>query len=290
MRLLSFVDRGRRSIGAELNSDQVLDFRLANGSLPGSMRAFLELGDEGMEIARRIVEKRPSGALLPRRDLHLCSPLSSEERPKIFCIGVNYAEHAAETGSKLPEEPVVFAKFPTSLNSPGHSIVTPPNSVSLDYEVELVVVIGKRARRISENEAYEYVCGYTCGNDVSERHFQRHDRQWLRAKSSDTFAPTGPVIVTHDEIPDPHQLALWSKVNGEIRQNYNTNRMIFKVPKLMEFISHYLTLEAGDLIFTGTPPGVGLGMKPPRFLNPGDVVEVGIEKIGSVSNTVVAAD
>ena len=290
MRLLSFVDRGRRSIGAELNSDQVLDFRLANGSFPGGMRAFLELGDEGTAMVRRVVEKPPKGAILPRRDLHLCSPLSSEERPKIFCIGVNYAEHAAETGSKLPEEPVVFAKFPTSLNSPGHNIVTPPNSSSLDYEVELVVVIGKRARRVTQAEAYDYVFGYTCGNDVSERHFQRHDRQWLRAKSSDTFAPTGPVIVTHDEIADPHQLALWSKVNGEIRQNYNTSHMIFKVPKLVEFISHYLTLEPGDMIFTGTPPGVGLGMKPPQFLKPGDVVEVWVEKIGSLVNTVVAGD
>jgi 2-keto-4-pentenoate hydratase/2-oxohepta-3-ene-1,7-dioic acid hydratase in catechol pathway len=158
-----------------------------------------------------------------------------------------------------------------------------------DYEVELVV-IGRRGKRIPQSEAYEYVFGYTCGNDVSERHFQRHDRQWLRAKSSDTFAPTGPVVVTRDEILDPHRLALGSRVNGQDRQNDNTEHMIFKVPKLVEFISHYLTLEPGDMIFTGTPPGVGLGMKPPQFLNPGDQVEVWIERIGSLTNQVTALD
>jgi 2-keto-4-pentenoate hydratase/2-oxohepta-3-ene-1,7-dioic acid hydratase in catechol pathway len=287
MRLLAFIDRGRRSIGAELDSDRVVDFYLAHGAMPIGMRAFLELGDEGLERARKLMEKPPSGAILLKRDIHLCSPLSPMERPKIFCIGVNYADHAAETGSKLPEEPVVFAKFPTSLIDPLDNIITPPHSTMLDYEVELVVVIGKRAKRVPQSEIYEYVFGYTCGNDVSERQFQRSDRQWLRAKSSDTFAPTGPVLVTKDEIPDPHDLTLGSKVNGEVRQNYHTRHMVFKVPKLIEFISHYLTLEPGDMVFTGTPPGVGLGFKPPRLLHPGDRVEVWIEKIGSVVNTVV---
>jgi len=287
MKLLAFVDRGRRSIGAELNSQQIVDFQLAQGGMPGGMRALLEKGEDGIEKIRRILEKPPRGAILQKRDLRLCSPFSSEERPKIFCIGVNYADHAAETGSKVPEEPVVFSKFPTSLISPGDNIVRPPKATALDYEVELVVVIGKRGKRIPQSEAYEYIFGYTCGNDVSERHFQRHDRQWLRAKSSDTFAPTGPAIVTQDEILDPHRLALGSRVNGEIRQNDNTEHMIFQIPRLVEFISHYLTLEPGDMIFTGTPPGVGLGMKPPRFLSPGDQVEVWIEKIGSVTNAVV---
>ena len=286
MRLLAFVDRGRRSIGAELNSEQIVDFHLAQGAMPGGMRALLELGEEGIEKIRRILEKPPRGAILQRRGLHLCSPFSSEERPKIFCIGINYSEHAAETGSKIPEEPVVFSKFPTSLIGPGNNIVRPPNGTALDYEVELVVVIGRRGKRIPQSEAYEYIFGYTCGNDVSERHFQRHDRQWLRAKSSDTFAPTGPVIVTRDEILDPHRLALGSRVNGQNRQNDNTEHMIFQIPRLVEFISHYLTLEPGDMIFTGTPAGVGLGMKPPQFLNPGDQVEVWIEGIGSLTNTV----
>jgi 2-keto-4-pentenoate hydratase/2-oxohepta-3-ene-1,7-dioic acid hydratase in catechol pathway len=287
MRLLAFVDRGRRSIGAELNSEQIVDFHLAQGAMPSGMRALLELGEEGIEKIRRILEKPPRGAILKRRGLYLCSPFSSEERPKIFCIGVNYSEHAAETGSKIPEEPMVFSKFPTSLIGPGNNIVRPPNGTALDYEVELVVVIGRRGKRIPQSEAYEYIFGYTCGNDVSERHFQRHDRQWLRAKSSDTFAPTGPVIVTRDEILDPHRLALGSRVNGQNRQNDNTEHMIFQIPRLVEFISHYLTLEPGDMIFTGTPPGVGLGMKPPQFLNPGDQVEVWIEGIGSLTNTVV---
>ena len=290
MRLLAFVHRGRKSIGAELNSDQVLDFKTAHRGLPAGMREFVEMGDEGLEMAKGLLAKPVRGAILPKRDLYICAPFCSEERPKIFCIGQNYAEHAAETGSKLSDEPVVFAKFSTSLSSPNDNIVTPPNSSSLDYEVELVVVMGKRAKRVPQSETYEYVLGYTCGNDVSERHFQRHDRQWLRAKSSDTFAPIGPVITTKDEIPDPHLLALGSKVNGEVRQNYNTSRMVFRIPKLVEFISHYLTMEPGDMIFTGTPPGVGLGMKPPQFLKAGDVVEVWVEKIGSLINPVVGAD
>ncbi|PYV45557.1 MAG: hypothetical protein DMG06_02020 [Acidobacteria bacterium] len=290
MRLLAFVHCGRRSIGAELNSNQVLDFNLAHGSLRAGMRAFLELGEEGMGTARKLLEKPPKGAILQARDLRIISPLSPEERPKVLCIGLNYADHAAESGSKVPDEPLVFAKYHTALCGPGDNILNPPEATHLDYEVELVVVVGKRAKRVSESEASDYVAGYTCGHDVSERQYQRKDSQWLRAKSSDTFAPIGPVIVTKDEIPDPHGLALGCKVNGQVRQNSSTNQIIFKVPRLVEFISNYITLEPGDLIFTGTPPGVGFGMKPPQYLKPGDVVEVWIEKIGSISNPVVAAD
>jgi|SRR2546426_8405197 2-keto-4-pentenoate hydratase/2-oxohepta-3-ene-1,7-dioic acid hydratase in catechol pathway len=290
MRLLAFVHRGRRSIGAEVSSNQVLDFNLAHGSLRAGMRAFLELGEGGMETARSLLAKPPKGAILQTRDLHIVSPLSSEERPKVLCIGLNYADHAAESGSKVPDEPLVFAKYSTALCGPGDNILNPPGATHLDYEVELVVVIGKRAKRVSESEASDYVAGYTCGHDVSERQYQRKDSQWVRAKSSDTFAPLGPVIVTKDEIPDPHVLALGCKVNGQVRQNSSTHQIIFKVPQLVEFISNYITLEPGDLIFTGTPPGVGFGMKPPQYLKPGDVVEVWIEKIGSLTNPVVAAD
>ncbi|MEW5978063.1 MAG: fumarylacetoacetate hydrolase family protein [Acidobacteriota bacterium] len=287
MRLLTFVYRGRKSIGIDLDTERVLDLGLAAG-FPSSMRAFLESSGESLEKAKRLISDPPKGALIQRRDLHLCPPLSVEDRPKIFCIGQNYAEHAAETGSKLSEQPVVFAKFSTALCGPDDNVVYPPNASSLDYEVELVVVMGKTAKCVSQDEAMDYVFGYTCGNDVSERQFQRGDRQWLRAKSSDSFGPIGPVIVSRDEIPDPHNLALGSRVNGETRQNYRTDSMVFRVPRLIEFISHHLTMEPGDLIFTGTPPGVGLGMKPPQFLKPGDEVEVWIEKIGSVKNQVVA--
>jgi 2-keto-4-pentenoate hydratase/2-oxohepta-3-ene-1,7-dioic acid hydratase in catechol pathway len=290
MRLLAFSEKGRRSIGAELDTDHIVDFHRAHGAMPTGMRAFLEQGHEALEEARGIINAPPREAVLLKREVQVSSPLSSKERPKIFCIGVNYADHAAETGSKIPEEPIVFAKFPTSLISPLDNIVIPPNSTMLDYEAELVVVIGRRAHRVRQAEAYDYVVGYTCGNDVSERQFQRSDRQWLRAKSSDTFAPTGPAIVTKNEIPDPHELRLGSKVNGELRQNSSASLMIFKVPKLVEFISHYLTLEPGDMIFTGTPPGVGLGYKPPRFLSAGDEVEIWIERIGSIVNTVVKID
>jgi 2-keto-4-pentenoate hydratase/2-oxohepta-3-ene-1,7-dioic acid hydratase in catechol pathway len=286
MRLLAFVHRGRRSIGAELDENQIVDFALAGG-LPTGMRAFLELGDTGMGAAKQLMEKPAKGAILQKQSLHLLAPLSAEERPKVICIGLNYADHAAESGSKVPDEPMMFAKYHSTLCGPGDSIVAPPSHSKLDYEVELVIVVGKRATRVSQDEAYDYVAGYTCGHDVSERNFQRGDGQWLRAKSSDTFAPIGPVIVTKDEISDPHALKLGTKVNGEVRQNSSTSQIIFKVPKLVEFISSYVTLDPGDLIFTGTPPGVGFGMKPPQYLKPGDVIEVWVERIGSISNTVV---
>ena len=289
MRLLAFAHRGRKSVGAEIDSEQVLDFRLGRPSLPADMRSFLEMGENGMEIARRLLENPPGGAVLQKRELQVCPPLCPEERPKVLCTGLNYADHAAESGSKVPDQPLVFAKYATSLIGPGDSIVPPPDATALDYEVELVVVIGKTAKRVAEAEAYEYVAGYSCGNDVTERRFQRRDGQWLRAKSSDTFAPLGPVIVTRDELPDPHNLNLGSKVNGEVRQNSNTRQIIFKVPKLIQYISTYITLEPGDLIFTGTLPGVGFAMKPPHFLQAGDVVEVWVERIGSLMNTVVSA-
>lgn len=287
MRLLSFCHRGRRSIGVEMETGRILDLNLADKTMPASMRSFLELGDDGMDQVRRLLKNLPKGAILPKNQLQIGPPVNSDERPKVFCIGLNYADHAAESGSKVPEDPLVFAKFHTALCGLQDSIVSPPGTSSLDYEVELVVVIGKRAKRVSQAEAYDYVAGYTCGNDVSERNFQRKDSQWLRAKSSDTFAPIGPVIVTKEEIPDPHLLGLGSKVNDEIRQNSSTRQIIFQVPKLVEFISDYITLEPGDLIFTGTPPGVGFAMKPPRCLNPGDQVEVWVEGIGNLVNRVV---
>jgi 2-keto-4-pentenoate hydratase/2-oxohepta-3-ene-1,7-dioic acid hydratase in catechol pathway len=286
MRLLAFTHRGSRSIGLELDNNQVLDLSLSAG-LPRSMRAFLEMGDSGMETARKLLERPCKGAVLYKRDLRQLGPLISEERPKLICIGLNYADHAAESGSKVPEEPMMFAKYHSTLCGPDDNIVAPPKHSKLDYEVELVIVIGKRASRVTQSEAYDYIAGYTCGHDVSEREFQRGDGQWLRAKSSDTFAPIGPVIATKDEIPDPHGLKLGTKVNGEVRQNSTTSQLIFKVPKLVEFVSSYITLDPGDLIFTGTPPGVGFGMKPPQYLKPGDRIEVWVEKIGSFLNTVV---
>jgi len=289
MRLLAFTHRGRKSVGAEIDSEQVLDFCLGRPSLPAGMRSFLEMGEDGMEIARRLLEDPPGGTILHKRELTICPPLCSEERPKLLCIGLNYVDHAAESGSKVPDQPLVFAKYATTLIGPGDSIVPPSDATALDYEVELVVVIGKKAKHVVEAEAFEYVAGYTCGNDVTERRFQRRDGQWLRAKSSDTFAPLGPVIVTRDEIPDPHDLNLGSRVNGEIRQHSNTKQIIFRVPKLIEYISTYITLEPGDLIFTGTLPGVGFAMKPPQFLRAGDRVEVWVEKIGNLMNSVVGA-
>jgi len=209
---------------------------------------------------------------------------------KIICIGLNYADHAAETGSQIPSEPVVFNKFLTALRGDGDAIELPPHSNSVDYEAELVVVIGKEGKNIPEAEALEYVAGYTCGHDVSARDWQKHkpQGQWLCGKSFDSFAPIGPVLVTRDEIPDPHVLDIRFRLNGELMQNSNTKQLIFNVNQLVAYLSKVCTLKPGDLLFTGTPPGVGAARKPPVFLKPGDVAEVEVEGIGGLKNSVVA--
>jgi 2-keto-4-pentenoate hydratase/2-oxohepta-3-ene-1,7-dioic acid hydratase in catechol pathway len=288
MRIISFLQGGAKSIGVELNKAEVLDLHHANSFLPDNLRSLLELGDHGMELVAELMERPPRGAILASRDLLVCAPISRIERPKVLCVGLNYADHAAESGQKIPENPLVFAKYANTLRSPGENIVCPPNSSKLDYEAELVVVLGKTAKNVPEGDAYDYVAGYMCGNDVSEREFQRKDGQWVRAKSCDSFAPIGPALVTRDEIPDPHILGIGCKVNGESRQHSNTSQIHFKVHQLVSFISSYITLDPGDLIFTGTPPGVGFAMNPPGYLNAGDEVEVWIEKIGSIKNKVVS--
>ncbi len=209
---------------------------------------------------------------------------------KIICIGLNYAGHVKETGAPMPTEPVVFFKATTALCGPNDDIVIPPGSVKTDWEVELAVVIGKRATYVSEDEAMEFVAGYALHNDYSERDWQL-DRggQWVKGKSFDTFAPIGPFLATKEELVDPHRLGLWLEVNGERLQESNTSDMIFKVPELVSYLSRFLTLLPGDIISTGTPSGVGLGMDPPRYLRPGDVVELGIEELGSSTQKAVAS-
>ena len=200
---------------------------------------------------------------------------------KIVCIGLNYAKHAAESGAALPKEPVVFMKASTALCGPFDNVIIPKNSVKTDWEVELAFVIGKKASYISEEEAMDYVAGYCLHNDYSEREFQlERGGQWDKGKSNDTFAPLGPYLVTKDEIPNPHNLRLWLKLNDKIVQDSNTDDLIFKIPTLVSYLSHFMTLLPGDVVSTGTPAGVGLGMKPPRYLKSGEVCELGIEGLG----------
>ncbi|MCG8384808.1 MAG: fumarylacetoacetate hydrolase family protein, partial [Cytophagales bacterium] len=200
---------------------------------------------------------------------------------KIICVGLNYRKHAAESGMEVPGEPVLFFKATSSMAGPYDDIVIPKDSEKTDWEVELAVVIGKKASYVSEENAMEHVAGYVLHNDVSERAFQlERGGQWVKGKSADTFAPLGPYVVTKDEIPDPHQLRLWLKLNEEIVQDSNTNDLVFDIPTLVSYISRFMSLCPGDIISTGTPAGVGLGLDPPRYLKPGDVVELGVEGLG----------
>ncbi len=210
--------------------------------------------------------------------------------PKFVAIGLNYADHAAEAGMAIPAEPIVFLKATSSLSGPNDPVEKPRGSIKLDWEVELAIIIGTRAKYVSEADALKYVAGYAVCNDVSERHFQiERLGQWTKGKSHDTFGPLGPWIVTADEVKDPHNLAMWLDVNGERRQTGSTATMIFNVPKVVSYVSELMTLNPGDIITTGTPPGVGMGMKPPVYLNVGDVMTLGIEGLGEQRQEVVAA-
>jgi|SRR5271157_963800 len=208
--------------------------------------------------------------------------------PKVICIGLNYREHAAESRKAVADVPTVFSKFSTAVIGPGEAIVLPRNSAKPDYEAELAVVVGKAGRHVPEDRWREHVFGYTMINDVSARDFQTATSQWIMGKTFDTFAPLGPAIVTADEIPDPQNLAISLLLSGEVMQNSNTREMIFPVPRLIAFLSSVFTLEPGDVIATGTPPGVGFARHPPRWLRPGDVVTVRVEGLGELTNPVIA--
>ena len=212
-----------------------------------------------------------------------CSP------GKIVAVGLNYRDHAEETGAPIPDEPILFMKSTTSISGPYDDVVLPKGSRKGDWETELGVVIGSRASYVDEAKALDYVAGYCVFNDVSERHFQLEGTgQWVKGKSADTFAPFGPYMVTRDEVPDPQNLHLWLEVDGKRYQDGNTRTMIFSVAHLVSYVSRYMTLEPGDIIPTGTPPGVGLGQKPPVFLKPGNVMRLGIDGLGEQQQSVVA--
>ena len=237
--------------------------------------------------AAALADAKAKGWLVPSQDAYWYAPIP---RPgKVVCIGLNYRDHAAESGLAVPERPVVFSKFSSCVIAPGEPVVIPSTSEKVDFEAELAVVIGRHAKHVSADRAYDYVLGYTILNDVTARDFQFGDGQWQRGKSCDTFAPMGPTIVTTDEIPDPHTLRITLKVNGSVMQDSNTAQLIFGIPQLIEFITKSTTLEPGDVIATGTPAGVGFARKPPVFLKAGDVMDIDIERIGGLGTPVTNA-
>jgi 2-keto-4-pentenoate hydratase/2-oxohepta-3-ene-1,7-dioic acid hydratase in catechol pathway len=241
---------------------------------------------DGLNRLQKFIESNKNKLPKISKDLRLSSPVS---RPsKIICIGLNYADHARETNAAIPTEPIIFFKSTTSLIGPFDDVVIPRNSTKSDWEVELAVVISKKASYVEEADALNYVAGYCLHNDLSEREFQlERGGQWVKGKSCDTFAPLGPFLATPDEIADVNNLRLWLTVNGKIMQDSNTANFIFKVPYLIAYISQFMTLLPGDVISTGTPPGVGLGMKPPVFLKEGDIMELGIDGLGISKQKVI---
>ena len=216
--------------------------------------------------------------------------ICKESIGKIICIGLNYSDHAEETGQKVPPEPIIFAKATSSVIGPNDDVEIPKKSVKSDWEVELGVIIGKEAKYISESESQSHIAGYCVINDLSEREFQiEHSGQWMKGKSCDTFGPIGPYLVTTDEIPDPQNLKMWLEVNGKKMQNGSTNTMVYGVNFLISYLSQFMSLQPGDIISTGTPPGVGMGMKPQVFLKAGDVMKLGIDGLGEQTQKTIQA-
>ncbi len=289
MRLVSFEHGKEARVGLWL-ADGIVDINQVDSSIPADMTSLLE----GWAGYRSRLEKLAhEGAfskevLISPRDIRLLAPVP---RPrKLMAVGLNYRDHAAETGAQLPSSPIFFAKAASAVVGPYDAIVIPRVTDQVDYEAELAVVIGRRGKHIQESSALEYVAGYLAFNDVTARDMQSHDRQWFRGKSCDTFAPMGPSLVTVDEVADPQALRIELRLNGQVMQSSSTSQMVFPVAYLISFISQAMTLEPGDVIATGTPAGVGFVRKPPVFLKPGDVVEVEVEGIGALRNPVVAED
>jgi len=258
-------------------------FALSQSGLGGLIRQ----GPTGWMALQRDVERDPDP--LPASilgEVELRAPVLWPS--KVMCVGQNYADHCAEQGVPQPEAPIIFSKFPQSIIGPGEAVIHPAITSRLDYEVELAVVIGQGGKNIAEADAMHHVFGYTIANDITARDLQKRDGQWIRAKGCDTFCPLGPCIVTADAVADPHKLALRTFVNGALRQNSNTDQQIFRIPKLIAWVSAAFTLHPGDILLTGTPPGVGAYSKPPSFLQPGDKLRLEIDGIGALENTVAA--
>jgi len=273
MKLIRFGEPGKEKTGI------IIDNNYCDTSLFGEDYNEKFFETDGLSRLQKFIDENKDQLPKVSKEARLGSPFA---RPsKIICIGLNYADHAKETGAAVPTEPIIFFKSTTALSGPDDDIVIPKNSTKTDWEVELAVVIGKRALYVDEEEALNYIAGYCLHNDLSEREFQlERNGQWVKGKSCDTFAPMGPFLATKDEIENVDELHLWLKVNGKTMQNSTTANFIFKVPFLVSYISQFMTLLPGDVISTGTPAGVGLGQKPAVYLKPGDVVESGIDGLG----------
>lgn len=283
MRLLTFARGDQRRVGARAG-DGIVDLNRADPAIPADMIGLLAGGKSALDAAGSAVEG--ARERIDPSEVRVLAPISNPE--KVICIGLNYADHAAESNMPIPSEPVVFSKFASSIIGPGDTIRLPDASQQVDYEAELVAVIGRSGKDIPEAEALDYVAGYTVGHDVSARDFQleKPGGQWLLGKTFDTFAPIGPEIVTADEVADPHNLGIRCILNGETVQDSNTGQLIFKLDALIAYISRVLTLRPGDLLFTGTPPGVGMGRTPQLWLKRGDTVVCEVDGIGRLENPV----
>jgi 2-keto-4-pentenoate hydratase/2-oxohepta-3-ene-1,7-dioic acid hydratase in catechol pathway len=300
MHIVAFVSKtaagGPPRVGALLpDRVHILDFASALdlGDTQPPWSVWYDLDSEWLPKAMKIAAnldasrgpQRPN-SLVALADVRLLAPVP---RPgKIICIGLNYRDHAEESKMAVPESPITFSKYVTCVTHPAAPVYLPRTSEKVDYEAELAVVVGRRAKHVTRERAFHHVLGYTNFNDVSARDFQFADGQWQRGKSCDTFAPMGPAIVTTDEVADPHRLGIKLRLNGETMQNSTTEQLIFGVDRLIAFLSETVTLEPGDIIATGTPPGVGFARKPPVFLKPGDLMEVEVEGLGVLSNPVLA--
>jgi len=281
MKLATFSHDNRTRIGVVVDDD-VVDLSEAAPELPRDMIAFLEAGPPAMEDARRAIA---SGPRIPLTEVKLEAPIARP--PKFLAVGLNYADHVAESGMDTPEHPTIFNKQSTCVTGPTDPVHVPKASHVLDYEGELGVVIGRRGRHVSRDDAADYIAGYTVVDDVTVRDWQFRTPTWTMGKSFDTHGPIGPWIVTTDELRDPHRLELKTFVNGELRQQSNTKQLIFDCFFLVEHFSTAFTLEPGDVIATGTPGGVGILAKPPQILKAGDVVRIEIEDIGAIENPVI---
>jgi 2-keto-4-pentenoate hydratase/2-oxohepta-3-ene-1,7-dioic acid hydratase in catechol pathway len=284
MQLVSFGPAHRERPGVLLGGG-VLDLGAADPTLPPTWRAILAAGRLD-DVRRRVAERRSADVLLPQSGIRLGPPIPDPS--KIVCIGMNYADHAAEQNKPLPETPLLFAKAPSALCGTGDPIRLPEIEPRVDVEAELAFVVGRRARHVAVEHAAAYIVGYMCFNDVSGRKAQYADRQWFRGKSFDTFAPCGPYLLTSDELPDPHGLEIGSRIDNQVMQASNTRQLVHGVPQLLAYITRSMTLEPGDIVATGTPAGVGVFRDPPVFLREGQVVTVTIERLGVLTNPVRA--
>jgi 2-keto-4-pentenoate hydratase/2-oxohepta-3-ene-1,7-dioic acid hydratase in catechol pathway len=282
LKLIRFGEKGSEKPGLCLNDNRYIDASDFGEDFNEDFFAA-----DGLSRLNKWLGQNQKNLKEVNRQSRLGAPLC---RPsKLICIGLNFADHARESGAKLPSEPVIFFKATSAICGPYDDLVIPKNSSKTDWEVELAVAIGKEAKYLDEKDAPNHIAGYLLHNDYSEREFQlEKGGQWVKGKSADTFAPLGPYLVTPDEIQDVNNLKMWLKVNGEYKQQSNTKNLIFKIPRLISYASEFMTLLPGDIISTGTPPGVGLGMDPPQYLKAGDVVELGIEGLGESKQRVVA--